>query len=91
LTSFASSFGLSITLVESLDATSRINELLRPREKRMALGTDLHADQFLGCTGLNHIPAGARDGGCFVSGMDIGFHYIFLLLKKIASSLRSSQ
>src|ERR1700690_3418206 len=62
LTNFASSFGLSITLVEAFNTTGRINELLRPCEERMALGTNFHTDQFLGCTRMDHIPASAGDG-----------------------------
>jgi hypothetical protein len=58
----------------------------------MALGADLNADQFFGCARMDHIPAGARDGGCFVCRMNIGFHLflpVTLILERVYYTIYS--
>src|SRR5258706_11227032 len=50
-----------IFLIEPLDATSRVDKLLLPGEKRMALGTDFNFHTAARGAGLEYAPANAGD------------------------------
>ena len=73
--SLTSSVGLlAITLVELVDTTCGIDELLLTGEERVALGTD--TDFVFGAGGIDFpdFAAGAHDLGRTVVRMDILFH-----------------
>ena len=61
-------------LVESFNASARINQLLLAREERMAFGADFHTNVLLGGTSLNDIAASACNGCLLVFGMQILLH-----------------
>jgi hypothetical protein len=60
-----------------LNSTGRIHEFLFAREKRMALGTNFHADVLFGRSHLDGVAAGALDGRLLIFGMYVSFHYEF--------------
>ena len=62
------------TLLEAIDATAGVNQLLLAREERMAFGADFNADVLFGRTGFNHFAASTRNSGLLVVGMDIVSH-----------------
>jgi hypothetical protein len=68
---------LFVFLSESLDATGRIHEFLLARKKRMAFGTNFHANVLFRGTNLYGIAAGTLNGCVFIIRMDISFHCYF--------------
>ena len=65
----------TVFLVELLDATSGVDDLLLARVERMAGGADFDVKRLLHRRlGLEHAAARARDFDFVVIGMDIGFH-----------------
>ena len=75
------------TLVEALDASAGIDQLLLTREERVALGADINLNVLFGGKNLDHIAAVAGDGGLFAGRMDAfschGFHLFQRLMSKI--------
>ena len=69
-------FGLTAveTLVETLNTSTGINQLLLAREERVALGADFNGDILLRGKNLHNIAAVAGDGGLFAYGMDAFLH-----------------
>ena len=65
------------TLIESVNASAGINELLLTGEERVALGADFDLDIALGGAGLNHIAAVAGDGALFKIRMNSFLHFSF--------------
>jgi len=65
-------------LLEFVDTTAGINQLLSAGVEGMALGTNFHVQILLGGAGLELGAAGADDLGRSVVGMDSVFHYIHL-------------
>ena len=63
------------TLVELLNASACINQLLLTREERMALRADLDLYILLRRARLYHVAAGAGDGGRFILRMNTFFHH----------------
>ena len=57
--------------------TAGIHHLLLTGVEGVALGAHLHADVLLGRTSLNHVAAGAPDGGLLIIGMNSCLHCIF--------------
>ena len=70
-------FAPAKTLIESVNTSAGIDELLLAGKVGMALGADLDADVFLRGTSLDHIAAGASDDRLFVLRMDV-FHAVHL-------------
>ena len=65
-------------LVEALDTSAGIDQLLLAREERVALGADFNLDVLLGGEHLDHVAAVAGDGGLFAFRMDAFLcHVIF--------------
>src|SRR6185503_19732417 len=62
--------GLAVLLVEALDPTLGVHELLLPREERMARRADLDVDRGHGGAGLDDIAAGAGNDGLLVLRMN---------------------
>ena len=67
-------------LVETVNTSTGVNQLLLAGIERVALGADLHADVLLGGTGSKGVATGAADGGLFVVGMDAFSHVVHLFL-----------
>src|SRR5580765_732038 len=63
-----------VLLLESLDPTGRVHELVLTGIERMALGAHFHADVGLGGTGVNHLAARARDGRVHIIRMNTHLH-----------------
>ena len=66
------------TLVETVNTSTGVNQLLLAGIERVALGADLNTNVLLGRTGSKDITAGAADGGLFVLGMDTFLHFVHL-------------
>ena len=66
------------TLVEAINTSTGVNQLLLAGIERVALGADFHTNVLLGRTGGKDIAAGAADGGLFVLGMDTFLHFVHL-------------
>src|SRR5699024_924096 len=69
----------AVALLEHIHAAAGIHQLLLARKERVALGTYFDFDVLLGRPGLNHVAAGAGDGGLLVVGMYILLHLQFHL------------
>ena len=57
-------------LVEPINTSTGVNQLLLAGIERVALGADLNTNVLLGRTSGKDIAARAADGGLFVLGMD---------------------
>ena len=66
------------TLVEAINTSTGVNQLLLAGIERVALGADFHTDVLLGRTGSKGVTTGATDGGLFVLGMDAFSHIVHL-------------
>ena len=66
------------TLVEAINTSTGVNQLLLAGIERVALGADLNTNVLLGRTGSKDIAAGTADGGLFVLGMDTFLHFVHL-------------
>ena len=64
------------TLLESVNASAGINQLLLAGKEGMALGADFYADLGDGGDGLQRITAGAANHSRAILGMDAFFHAI---------------
>ena len=62
------------TLVEALDASAGIDQLLLTREERVALGADFNLQLLLGRAGGEGLAAYAADDCFAVLGMDAFLH-----------------
>ena len=67
-------------LVETVNTSTSINQLLLAGIERVALGADLNTNVLLGRTSGKDIAARAADGGLFVLGMDTFLHFVHLFL-----------
>ena len=65
-------------LIEAINPSTGVNQLLLAGIERVALGADFHTNVLLGRTGGKDIAAGAADGGLFVLGMDTFLHFVHL-------------
>ena len=70
------------TLVEAIDTTTGVNQLLLAGIERVALGADLDTDLLLGGASGKDVTAVATDRGLFVLGMDTFLHFVHLFLIK---------
>jgi hypothetical protein len=66
------------TLVEAINTSTGVNQLLLAGIERVALGADLNTNVLLGRTSGKDIAASAADGGLFVLGMDTFLHFVHL-------------
>ncbi len=67
-------------LVEPINTSTGVNQLLLAGIERVALGADLNTNVLLGRTSGKDIAARAADGGLFVLGMDTFLHFVHLFL-----------
>ena len=70
----------AVLLVEAVNTSTGINQLLFAGIERVALGADFTFDVFSGGTGLNDLAARASDRSLFVFGMDAFLHSVHLFL-----------
>ena len=66
------------TLVEAINTSTGVNQLLLAGIERVALGADLDTDLLLGGAGGKDVTAVATDRGLFVLGMDTFLHFVHL-------------
>ena len=64
----------AVTLLETVYASTRINQLLAAGVERMALAANFDVDLRLGVTGVDHIAAGTSDGAVHIVRMDALLH-----------------
>jgi hypothetical protein len=74
-----------VFFAEPLDAAGGIHQFLLAGEKRVALGTNFHANVFFRRSSLDAAAAGTLDGGLGIFRMNIGFHCNFNPLNSILS------
>ena len=68
------------TLVEAVNTSTGVNQLLLAGIERVALGADLNADVLLSGAGREDVATGTANGGLFVLGMDTFSHVVHLFL-----------
>jgi len=61
-------------LVEAADTATGVHHLLLAGEEGVTLGADFHLDVLPGRASLDHVAAGARNGGLLILGMDAFLH-----------------
>ena len=67
-------------LVEAINTSTGVNQLLLAGIERVALGADLNTDVLLGGTGRKDVTTGTANGSLFVIGMDTFLHFVHLFL-----------
>ena len=68
------------TLVETIDTSTGVNQLLLAGIERVALGADFNTDVLLGGAGRKDVATSTTNRGLFVFGMDTFLHVIHLFL-----------
>ena len=68
----------AVTLLEAIDASARIHQLLPAGEEGMALGADFHLELALNRTALEGFTAGATYDAFTIIGMDVVLHLAVL-------------
>ena len=68
------------SLVETINTSTGVNQLLLAGIERVALGADLNSDVLLGGTGRKDVATGTANRGLFVIGMDTFLHVVHLFL-----------
>ena len=73
-------------LVETADTATGVHHLLLTSVEGVTLGAHFDTDVFLSGAGLDHVAAGAPDGGLLIVGVEAFLHYIhlFLLLRIVS-------
>ena len=67
-------------LVEAIDTSTGVNQLLLAGIERVALGADLNTDLLLGGASGKGVAAGATDRSLLVLGVDTISHFVHLFL-----------
>ena len=74
-------FALAVSLVEALDSTTGVDQLLLAGEERMALVAQFDVEvATTGRAGLERVSTGTLDCGERVTGVDVSFHGVRFLL-----------
>ena len=68
------------TLVEAINTSTGVNQLLLAGIERVALGADLNTNVLLGGTGRKDVATCTADRGLFVFGVDTFLHFVHLFL-----------
>ena len=68
------------SLVETINTSTGVNQLLLAGIERVALGADLNADVLLGGAGRKDVATSTANRGLFVIGMDTFLHVVHLFL-----------
>ena len=71
------------TLLEAVNASAGINQLLLAGIERMALGANFNLELTLDRTRLKRLTAHATDDGLAIFGMDLFFHAFSPLLRML--------
>ena len=71
----------AVTLLETINTTARVNELLLAGEERVALGADFNAQLRLGGTRYESVAANAGHGRLLILRMDAFLHDFHLFLR----------
>ena len=66
------------TLVEAINTSTSVNQLLLAGIERVALRADFNTDVLFGGAGSENIAAGTTDRRLFVLGMDTFLHFVHL-------------
>ena len=75
-TSIGNSFNIE-ALLEAVNTSARVNQLLLAGIERMALGTDIHLHLLLGGSGFKSFTAYAANHALTILGMNIFLHCCF--------------
>ena len=67
-------------LVEAINTSTSVNQLLLAGIERVTLGADFDLDVLLGGAGLDHFAARTTNSGLVVVGMDAFLHVVHLFL-----------
>ena len=68
------------SLVETVNTSTGVNQLLLAGIERVALGADFNTDVLLSRTGREDVTTGTANGSLFVVGMDTFLHFVHLFL-----------
>ena len=68
-------------LVEAINTSTGVNQLLLAGIERVALGADLNTNVLLSGASRKDIATGTADRGLFVLGMDTFLHLVHLFLR----------
>ena len=68
------------SLVETINTSTGVNQLLLAGIERVALGADFNSDVLLGGTGRKDVATSTTDRCLFVLGMDTFLHVVHLFL-----------
>ena len=68
------------SLVETINTSTGVNQLLLAGIERVALGADFNADVLLSGAGRKDVATGTTDRCLFVIGMDTVLHVVHLFL-----------
>ena len=68
------------SLVEPINASTGVNQLLLAGIERVALGADFNTDVLLGGASRKDVATSTTDGSLFVVGMDAFSHFVHLFL-----------
>ena len=68
------------SLVETVNTSTGVNQLLLAGIERVALGADFDLDVLLGRTGSKNVTTSTTDGGLFIVRMDAFSHVVHLFL-----------
>ena len=66
------------SLVEPINTSTGVNQLLLAGIERVALGADFNSDVLLSGTGRKDVATGTANGSLFVIGMDTFLHFVHL-------------
>ena len=66
------------SLIETVNTSTGVNQLLLAGIERVALGADFHTDVALGRAGSESVATCTADRGLFVLGMDTFLHFVHL-------------
>ena len=67
----------AVTLIEAINTSAGINQLLLSGEERMAFGADFNLDVLGSGAGLNNVAASTLDGSGLILGVQIFLHSVF--------------
>ena len=68
------------TLVEAINTSTGVNQLLLAGIERVALGADLNTNVLLGGASRKDVATSTADRGLFIFGVDTFLHFVHLFL-----------
>jgi hypothetical protein len=73
---------LRVLILKALEAAFRVHHLVRAGVEGVAVGANVHAKIGNGATDLDFVTTVAGGGGVYVSRVDAGFHFTYLVYYK---------